>query len=346
MESGRNAYFWVMIFITGGTGLVGSHLLIRLLQSGQQVKALCRPESDLKKVSDLFNWYGPQTAGLYPKIKWVTGDLNDLPSLSSAFEEVTEVYHCAALISFNVKDREMLGRVNQNGTQNIVNLCLQKGVERLYYCSSIATMGGIKGPITESDLWDPADSNVYATSKYLAEMEVWRGGQEGLKTVIVNPGVILGPGFWDQGSGKLFTKIASGLKFTPPGGTGFVGVWDVVRAFEAIAAQNCFNQRFILVAENLKYAEVLTQIAHLLEVPEPKKTLRHWQLECLWRLDWLKSAMGSRRRKLSRDTVRSLRRPKTYSSEKIEKCIGFQFQPIGEVLRICARHFTQKEAGI
>jgi nucleoside-diphosphate-sugar epimerase len=275
----------------------------------------------------------------------VTGDLNDLPSLSHAFEDVTEVYHCAALISFNPKDAELLGRVNQNGTQNIVNLCLQKGVKRLYYCSSVATMGGFNGPITESDLWDPTDSNVYATSKYLAEMEVWRGGQEGLKTVIINPGVIFGPGFWDQGSGKFFAEMASGLNYAPPGGTGFVGVWDVVRAFEAIAAGNCFNQRFILVAENMKYAEVLSQIARFLEVPEPKKTLALWQLKILWRLDWLRSAIGSRRRKLSRDTVRGLKRPKTYSSEKIEKCIGFQFQPMGEVLRNCAAHFTERTQG-
>ena len=334
-----------MIFITGGTGLVGSHLLIRLLQSGQKVKALCRPESDLEKVAALFDWYGPQTAGLFAKINWVTGDLNDLPSLSTAFEEVTEVYHCAALISFNVKDRDLLGRVNQNGTQNIVNLCLQKGVERLYYCSSIATIGGINSPITESDLWDPADSNVYATSKYLAEMEVWRGGQEGLKTVIINPGVIFGPGFWDQGSGKFFAEMASGLKFAPPGGTGFVGVWDVVRAFEAIAIQNCFNQRFILVAENLKYTEVLSQIAGLLQIPEPKKTLAPWQLECLWRLDWFRAALSNSSRKLTRNTARNLKMPKTYSSEKIEKQIGFQFQPMGEVLRNCAAHFTHKEAG-
>ncbi|MGB5404623.1 MAG: NAD-dependent epimerase/dehydratase family protein [Robiginitalea sp.] len=334
-----------MIFITGGTGLVGSHLLIRLLHSGQSVKALYRPESDLHKVSALFESYGPQTSALFPRIQWVEGDLNDLPSLIQAFEEVTEVYHCAALISFKPKDRELLRQINHTGTQNIVNLCLEKAVKRLYYCSSIATIGGIKSPLTENDLWDFADSNVYATSKYLAEMEVWRGGQEGLETVIVNPGVIFGPGFWNQGSGQFFTKVASGLKYAPPGSTGFVGVWDVVRAFEVIADNQGFNQRFILVAENLKYSEVISQIADVLKVPGPKKKLKHWQLEWLWRLDWFRATLTRNPRKLSRATARNLRKPRAYSSEKVKGLTGFRFQSIGDVLRRCGEHFPQKRAG-
>ena len=335
-----------MIFITGGTGLVGSHLLISLLHSGQKVKALCRPESDLEKVSALFKSYGTQTAGLYPKIQWVKGDLNDLPSLIHAFDDVTEVYHCGALISFNPRDRELLRRVNHTGTQNIVNLCLYKGVKRLYYCSSIGTIGGIKGPLTENDLWDFTDSNVYATSKYLAEMEVWRGGQEGLETVIVNPGIIFGPGFWNQGSGQFFTKVAGGIKFAPPGGTGFVGVWDVVRSFEAIARNGGFNQRFILVSENLTYIEVLSQIAGVLKVPGPKIKLKQWQLECLWRLDWFWATMSKGPRKLTRATAQNLSRPREYSSEKARQLTGFQFQPIGDVLERCADHFNQRGTGI
>lgn len=334
-----------MIFITGGTGLVGSHLLIRLLQSGQSVKALCRPESDLGKVSALFESYGPETGALFPKIKWVEGDLNDLPSLIHAFEEVTEVYHCAALISFDPKDRELLHNINHKGTQNIVNLCLKKEVRRLYYCSSIATIGGIKSPITENDLWDFSGSNVYATSKHLAEMEVWRGGQEGLETVIVNPGVIFGPGFWNQGSGVFFTAVASGLKYALPGSTGFVGVWDVVKSFEAIADKERFNQRFILVAENLKYSVVFSQIADVLNVPGPKKQLKQWQLECLWRLDWLRATLTRGPRKLSRATARNLRIPRVYSADKVEDLTGLQFQPIADVIRRCGDHYTKNGKG-
>lgn len=334
-----------MIFVTGGTGLVGSHLLMRLLLRGLKVKALRRREGDLTNVSDLFEYYGPETAGRFNDIQWVFGDLNDLPSLEMAFEGVTEVYHCAALISFDPKDRERLRQINCEGTQNIVNLCLKNGVRRLFYSSSIATIGGINNPRTEADLWDPADTNVYGTSKYLAEMEVWRGAQEGLQTVIINPGVILGPGFWNRGSGQFFTKAASGLKFMPPGGSGFVGVWDVVRSFEVLAEKELFNQRFILVAENLKYAEVLSRIAGLLEVSPPEKTLKSWQLEWLWRLDLLRAVVLSRPRKLTRETARSLRTTNTYSSEKIKDLTGFRFESIAEVIKRCSLHFTAQRSG-
>jgi nucleoside-diphosphate-sugar epimerase len=329
-----------MIFVTGGTGLVGSHLLMELLKSGLKPRALRRPESNLDRVSALFSSYGREMAGYFHEIEWVTGDLNDLPSLEPAFDGVTEVYHCAALISFDPADRDILRKVNHEGTRNIVNLCLQKGVRRLYYCSSIATIGGIRPPHTEDDLWDPADTNVYATSKYLAEMEVWRGGQEGLQTVITNPGVILGPGFWEQGSGLFFSKTASGLNHAPPGGSGFVGVWDVVRAFGELARGGCFDQRYMLVSENLDYAVVLSGIAGLLQVPGPSKILRPWQLHLLWRLDWFRSVLGRRPRKLTRETARSLCTPGAYSNEKIIRETGFRFQPIAEVLERCVSHFA------
>ncbi|TNF69911.1 MAG: NAD-dependent epimerase/dehydratase family protein, partial [Bacteroidetes bacterium] len=221
-----------MVFVTGGSGLVGSHILLDLLRSGQEVRALRRPGSNLDRVRELFHWYGAEA--LYDKIQWVTGDLTDIPSLDIAMEGAIAVYHCGALISFDPGDRAKLLKVNQEGTRNIVNLCIQKDITHLYYTSSIAAIGRMSDIITEEDLWDPAHTNVYATSKYLAEIEVWRGGQEGLKTIIVNPGIILGPGFWDEGSGKFFTRVASGLKMAPPGATGFVGVWDVVAALRKL----------------------------------------------------------------------------------------------------------------
>lgn len=330
-----------MVLVTGGSGLVGSHLLLELLRSGQQVRALCRPGSNLGRVQDLFEWYGPEAVRLFKDIHWVQGDLNDIPSLESAMEGVTEVYHCAALISFDPRQEERLLKVNAEGTRNIVNLCLDKGVTHLYYTSSVAAVGGSSGILSENDHWDPAQTNVYATSKYLAEMEVWRGGQEGLKTVIINPGIILGPGYWESGSGRIFTRVAAGLKSTPPGGNGFVGVWDVVRALKELSQAGAFNERFILVAEGWEYFELMKRIAGLLELPAPVNTLSPWQLELFWRLDWMWSRFTGRERRLSKAIARSLQQPVRYSSEKIRKRVGFEFQPVAEVLSRCAENFRE-----
>ena len=291
-----------MVFVTGGSGLVGSHLILDLLRSGHKVRALYRPQSNLARVRQLYHWYGAESEELFENIEWVNGDLTDIPSLDIAMEGATEVYHCGALISFDPRDRSRLLKVNQEGTRNIVNLCLHKGVSRLYYTSSIATIGGTSGTVSEKDLWDPAHTNAYATSKYLAEMEVWRGGQEGLQTVLVNPGVILGPGFWSEGSGRIFSRLNSGLKIAPPGSTGFVGVWDVIRAINALAS---------------------------------------WQLELLWRMDWARSRIGGRKRRLSKSIARSLRLLVNYSSKKIEDRVAFRFQPLDEVLQECAENFRE-----
>ncbi|TNF70570.1 MAG: NAD-dependent epimerase/dehydratase family protein [Bacteroidetes bacterium] len=330
-----------MVFVTGGSGLVGSHLILDLLRSGQEVRALCRPQSKLDRVRQLFHWYGAESGELYENIEWVNGDLTDIHSLDIAMDGAAAVYHCGALISFDPRDRSRLLKVNQEGTRNIVNLCLHKGVSRLYYTSSIATIGGTSGTVSEKDLWDPAHSNVYATSKYLAEMEVWRGEQEGLQTVLVNPGVILGPGFWSEGSGRIFSRLNSGLKIAPPGNTGFVGVWDVVRAMNALGASNYLNERFVLVAENLEYLELFQKIAVLLGVAPPKSALASWQLELLWRMDWVRSRIGGRKRNLSKSNARSLRLPVKYSSKKIMDRVAFQFQPLDEVLQECAENFRE-----
>lgn len=328
-----------MVLITGGSGLVGSHLLLELLRRGREVRALHRPGSNLGRIRDLFAWYGPGAADLFEKIRWVPGDLNDLPSLEAACEGVDEVYHCAALISFDPGDADRLLKVNHEGTRNLVDVCLYAGVSRMCYTSSVATVGGSGGTLRENDFWDPGQTGVYATSKYLAEMEVWRGGMEGLQTVIVNPGVILGPGFWNAGSGLFFSRAASGLKYSPPGGTGFVGVWDVVRALMELQEAGAFNERFLLVAENLAYRDLLTAIAHHLQVPGPGISLSGWQLEVLWRLDWLRALISSRPRRLSRSVAHSLQHPVAYSSEKIRQRTGFEFQPIGEVIALCAAHY-------
>lgn len=326
--------------VTGATGLLGSHLLLELILRGERVRALARPQSDLERVRELFEWYGPESGSAWSRIEWAYADLLDIPALEEALHGVRLVYHCAAFLSFDPSDTQTLLKANWEGTRNLVDLCLALGVPSFCHASSIATLGGL-GPVrTEDDAWDPGRASGYATSKYLAEMEVWRGAQEGLGTVIVNPGVILGPGFCERGSGRFFGETAAGLRYCPPGGTGFVGVHDVVRAMLELTGKGIRNERYILVAENLSYCELIGQIASHLGVAPPRKTLSGWQLEVLWRLDWLRAALGKKRRKLSRSTARSLQRQRRYSNEKIRE-LGFSFREIDPVIAEAARYYRE-----
>ncbi|MBT8320518.1 MAG: SDR family oxidoreductase, partial [Eudoraea sp.] len=276
-----------MILVTGGTGLVGAHLLLKLTQEEEQVRATFRPNSNLERVRNLFSSQHPEGTRLYAKIQWREADLNNLPQLEEAFEGITKVYHSAALISFDPRDFRELKRINVKGTANVVNLCLEFDIKKLCYVSSIAAFSHNDGktPIDEESEWIGA-ANVYGLSKYLAEMEVWRGAQEGVPVVIVNPGVIVGPGFWDQGSGAIFRAAAKGPKYFLPGGTGFVTVNDTVEIMTRLMRSDIKSERYILVGRNLSYESLLQLLADGFQLKKPGKKLKNWQLNLLWRLDW------------------------------------------------------------
>jgi len=182
-----------MILVTGGTGLVGAHLLCHLIKNNYEVRAIHRKKSDLKNVEKVFGYYHENSKTLFQKIDWIVADLNDLPALEKAFEGVELVYHAAAMISFDPNNYDQLMKVNVEGTGNIVNLCIANNVKKLCYVSTIGTIGRSTNDekVNEQSEWLNHHINVYAQSKYAAEMEVWRGGQEGLSVVMVNPGGIV-----------------------------------------------------------------------------------------------------------------------------------------------------------
>tara|TARA_R110002051_G_scaffold207578_1_gene273342 strand:- start:1986 stop:2993 length:1008 start_codon:yes stop_codon:yes gene_type:complete len=334
-----------MILVTGGTGLVGAHLLVQLTRTETRIKAICRPESDVKKVEKIFSYYSDEYREYYKKITWVIADINDIPALEIAFEGITHVYHCAALISFDPKDYNKMNHVNCNGTATIVNLCIHKNIKKLCYVSSIATIGKNVNTtkVDEESDWSYKDVNVYAHTKYNAEMEVWRGSQEGLSTVIINPGVVLGPGFWGSGSGAFFTTAKKNYNYYPPNGTGFIAVNDVVQLMLLAMNSDVNKERFIVVSENLSYKTILTKISIGLEIKPPSKELKFWQLKLLWKLDWFRNIVLNKRRKITKKTVKSLREDKIYDNQKVIKTFNFTFEPIEKTIAFCCEKFLEED---
>ena len=282
---------------------------------------------------------------LFQKVEWYDADLSDITSLDAAFVNVTQVYHCAAMISFDPSDFAKLQKVNVEGTANVVNMCLAHSIEKLCHVSSIATLGKSKGKmeVTEESEWNEQDANVYGISKYAAEMEVWRGSQEGLAVAIINPGVIIGPGFWQTGSGELFQTAAKGRNYYPPSGTGFVAVNDVVNAMIRLMESPIKNERFIAVGTNTSFKDILTQLTAYLNKPRPKKMILFWQLEVIWRLDWLWHLISGKKRNLTKNTVESLRNQEIYSSQKVMDQLQFKFQPVETALLFASQKFLEEQ---
>ena len=333
-----------MVLVTGATGLVGSHLMIQLLEQNENVRAIYRNASSLEKTQSLFRSYHKEA--LFENIKWMKADITDVPSLESAFQDVEFVYHCAALISFDPKDEKKLRKINIEGTANIVNFCLAYEVKKLCYISSIAALGDLKANeniISEATEWNPeATHSDYAISKYGAEMEVWRGQQEGLSISIINPGVILGPGFWDTGSGQLFTRVANGLSFFTKGTAGFVAVTDVVKAMVQIMKSNIDGERFIVVAENHSFEKIMNGVANALKVKPPQIYAKPWMTSLYWKIDWVFSNLFGTERKCSKIMAHSLHQMLDYSNEKIKTELQFEFQSIEQTITEVAEYYPKK----
>ena len=334
-----------MILVTGGTGLVGSHLLLHLLENGEQsINAIYRNKKNILKTKSLFT--NNNKSDLFSKINWIEADILDVPSLEIAFQNIEFVYHCAAKISFDPDDELSLRKVNIEGTANIVNFCIAKNIKKLCYVSSIAALGDLaqnEEEINEESEWNPEMIHSdYAISKFGAEMEVWRGHQEGLDVVIVNPGIILGSGFFNQGSGKLFSSVKKGLPFYTNGSTGYVAVEDVVKIMKLLMDFDIKNERFIIVAENKTYKEVIFKIADNINGTKPKIEAKSWMLSLAWKMDWLVSFIFRTERKLTRIAAKSLVNTEQYSNEKIKNQLNFNFIPIDECLVSVSKEFLKK----
>jgi len=333
-----------MILVTGGTGLVGAHLLFYLAQNETPVRAIYRQGSNLKRVEKVFSYYTQNAPDLFNKIEWLLADINDIPALEIAFKNVEYVYHAAALISFDPNNYRKLKKINALGTANIVNLCLANNIKKLCYVSTTGAIGksaqGLKA--TEENDWSGQEANVYGLTKHRAEMEVWRGSQEGLPVVIVNPGIIIGPGFWDSGSGRLFTTANKEYSFYPPGGTGFITVGDVIKMMTTLMNSEVTNKRFIAVAENLTYKNILTRLSTELGIKAPTKELKVWQLELGRVFDYLKNLFTRSGRKITKKTIYSLMSREIYDNQSIISTLGFDFEALGEVIAYSCAKFKEE----
>jgi len=339
----KKEYFSKMILVTGGTGLVGAHLIYFLLKDGQKVRAIHRANSNLEAVKQVFSYYADEPQIFFNQIEWVEANLVDIPALTLAFEGVDFVYHAAAYVSFDPKNFQKLKKSNIEGTANIVNLCLYFKVKKLCHVSSIATFGKTGNEIiTEEMQWNPdEDNNVYAISKYGAEMEVWRGTQEGLDAVILNPGVILGSGFWNNGTGVLFNKVYKGLSYYTNGEMGFVDVVDVAEIGIKLMKSPIKNERFILVAENESYKNILTTIALKFGIQPPKRELKSWMLSIGWRLDYLKSLLTGSKQMLFKSTAKAIVIKRNYDNSKVKESLNYPFTPLEKTIEVIVGNYKK-----
>ena len=331
-----------MILVTGGTGLVGAHLLLKLLEKGEKVVVLKRSSSNISNTLKIFNYYSSNAQELFAKIKWLDADLFDVTDLEAAFKGVEEVYHCAALVSYLPQDAKKILVGNSTITANLINASLAGEVKKFCMVSSVASLGKEKDApfVNETHIWknDPNNSN-YAISKYVSEMEVWRGHEEGLNITIVNPSLILGPGNWTQSSSTLFDSAYKGMPFYTSGAGGFVDVRDVVKAMILLMENNKFGERYILNSENVTFKKFFTDAALAMKKKPPHIATKPWMTQLIWRTEWVRNKLFKTKPIITKETAYAANRVIKYSNQKIKDAIGIEFIPVAKSIETFSRFY-------
>ena len=297
-----------MILVTGGSGLLGNELIKQLLEQDKQVRAICNKT--------------PLTDFRADNLQQFKCDILDVIGLEEAMIGIEQVYHCAGIVNFNPRRRQEMYKINIEGTANVVNAALYAGVKKMVYVSSVAALGRIREnePVNETMNWTGETSNSkYGQSKYLAEMEVWRGISEGLDAVMVNPVIILGPGNWNSGSSQLFKTVYNEFPWYANGVTGFVDVRDVVKAMIQLMNSNITAERFIISAENRNYADVFNLIAKAFNKKPPYKKVTPALAKIVWRLEAVKSWFTGKSPLITKETTATALAKVNFDNSKLKK---------------------------
>lgn len=309
-----------MILITGGAGLVGNELINQLLAQGKKVRVI----------------YNHTKIEAKQNVEIVQCDILDVVKLEEIMQGVTEVYHCAALVSFAPNDAQKLFKTNVEGTANIVNVSLLAGVRKLVFVSSVAALGRLREGqvVNETMQWTAETSNsIYGQSKYLAELEVWRGAAEGLEVAVVCPSIILGYSDWNSGSTKLFKSVYDGFPWYSTGTSGFVDVADVATSMVLLMDSNITNEKFILAAANVSYQYVINNIAKGFNKKEPAKKVTPFLAAITWRLEAIKSFFTNASPLITKETAATALTNIEYDNSKLLNAFpNFSYKKIEDTI--------------
>jgi dihydroflavonol-4-reductase len=310
-----------MILVTGATGFLGSELVKQLLDRGEKVRALKRSTSSI-----------PAILQARQNLEWFEADILDYFALERAFEGISKVYHCAALLSFAASDKKKQMHINRDGTHHIVNLCLDHHINKLVHVSSVAALGQTSDAslVSEKTAWEfDGTQQGYSISKYESEMEVWRAIAEGLNAVIVNPSIIIGKNAGTAGSGQIFETVRRGLRFYTSGSNGFVDVQDVAQAMILLMESNLTAERFLLNAENWALKDVFTEAANCFGYKPPSIEVKPWLMELAWRGADVLSVFNGKKYGLTKDTARNSFKRIGYTNAKFLSYFpDFNYKPI------------------
>lgn len=312
------------VLVTGATGFLGSYIARLLVKHNYTVTAIHRASSSLELVQSV-----------HSKIQWVECELSDIRTLEDLVADTDFIIHCAALISWHPKDRKRLYAINVQATHDLVNLAILHSVQKFIHISSVAALGksGKEALISESAEWIESKLNTdYGITKHLAELEIWRAKAEGLSTLIINPSLILGAGFWNKGTSALFSKLSNWNPFFPKGSTGIVDVRDVALITIKAMESSYSGIRVLATGHNISYKSLISSISTALGNREPWMPISNFLINLLPFFDAIQCLLTRKTRTISKTNLRASSIDSKYSNKKSTELFDHHYLPFEKTI--------------
>ena len=324
--------------VTGGTGLVGAHLLLELVKNDQNIVAIKRKSSNVNNVKEIFNFYENNGDELHEKINWVDCDLNDIVLLEELIKDCDYIFHCAGFVSFNNNFKDEMIEVNYVGTSNIIDLALKHKVKKICHVSSIATLGDSKN-IDENSLWSWESRSGYAISKYLAENEVWRAFSEGMEGIIINPSVVIGPISGNSSFKKILKLIKKSNGFYTNGSFGYVDARDLAIIMNKLMSKKVSNERFIVNGGIISFKDLISTFSEKLKIPQPRYVLSALTIKIVLKFTNFFWRFINPNKITSYDSVRFLNNFCKLDNSKINNYLEIKFREINPSIDNCLKFY-------
>lgn len=318
-----------LTLVTGANGHLGSRIVHSLLKRGREVRALVRPDADLRGLAEERPALG--------QLEIVRGDVLDSASLSAALVGASRVFHAAAVFDTRLSDESIMRKVNVEGTRNLLEALRARPVERLVYTSSVAAVGYTRDPtlVLDETVWNAGPIDVYTASKTESERLVHDAVAAGLEAVVVNPATVLGPGDYKPTPSNGFVLLARrrGVPVTFNSGHTYVDVDDVAEGHLAAEARGRTGERYVLGGTHMSNDDLLAELARRRGGWPPFLHLGHFGVEVLGLGVELKAKLSRGKPLFTRAKAHKLIDYYGYFSHaKAAKELGYTPRPIAEVL--------------
>lgn len=307
------------ILVTGGSGILGAYVIRHLRGLGyDRITATYRSGLD-----DI-------PPSLRDAVRWVPLDLPDKQAALEVVAGKQWVVHAAGLVSYLRRDKHPLLAINRQGTADLVDAALAHDIRHFIYVGSISALG--KDPdqplLNEGTDWlENAFSTPYGRSKYLGELEAWRGAAEGMPVSVVLPAMILGTGRPNRSSMQLLAQVTRDAGWAPGGSSGFVDVRDVADFIVRLLRLERSGERWLLSAGKMRFEDLFTRLSRLMGKDATYRVAPEWLVSLIY--SRLKGLGGAG---ICPQMVRQLYSHFRYDAAKSLALDGFTYRPLESTL--------------